>query len=53
MSLLENGNDNISSEEHFKNLKTKTGSYLLPEMVIIVQILTNSVSWPSPFKGTV
>jgi hypothetical protein len=33
-----NGNDDISSEEHFENLKTRRGIYLLLELIIDVQI---------------
>ncbi len=34
-----NGNDYISSEEHFENWKTRWGSYLLLELFIIVKII--------------
>ncbi len=34
-----NGNDDISSEEHFENSKTRRGTYLLLELLIFVQIL--------------
>jgi hypothetical protein len=37
-SHMGNGNDDISSEEHFKNLKTKRSSYFLLEQYIFVKI---------------
>jgi hypothetical protein len=36
-----NGNDDISSEEHFKNSKTNRGSYLL---IMLVSKYLNSIS---------
>jgi hypothetical protein len=33
-----NGSDDISSEGHFENLKTKRGSYFLLEPFVFVQI---------------
>jgi hypothetical protein len=38
LNRVGNGNDDISSKEHFINLKTKRGSYLLQELLIFVQI---------------
>jgi hypothetical protein len=38
LNRVGDGNDDISSEEHFKNLKTIRGSYLLLELFIFVQI---------------
>ncbi len=38
LNCVENGNDEISSEEHFTYLKTKRGSYLLLELLIFVPI---------------
>ncbi len=34
---------------HFKNLKTKRGSYLLLDLLILSKYL-NSILWPNPFK---
>ncbi len=42
LNRIGNGYDNISSEEHFKNLKIKRGSFFT-RTVICVQIL-NSIS---------
>jgi hypothetical protein len=39
LNRVGNGNDDISSQEHFKNLKTKRGSHLLLELLIFVQTL--------------
>jgi hypothetical protein len=38
LKLVGNGNDDISSEEHFENSKTRRGIYLLQELFIFVQI---------------
>jgi hypothetical protein len=38
ITVLGNGNDDISSEEHFENSKTIGGFYLDLEVVIFVQI---------------
>ncbi len=48
LNRIGNGNDDISSEEHFKIWKPREVPFLL-ELLICVQIL-NSISWPSPFK---
>jgi hypothetical protein len=46
-----NGNDEISTEEHYENSKTRRGSYLGLKLVIFVQIskYLNYISRPSPF----
>jgi hypothetical protein len=38
LSSVGNGNRDMSSKEHFKNLKTKRGSYLLLELFIFVHV---------------
>jgi hypothetical protein len=45
-----NGNDDISSVEHFDILKTSRASYLGLQVVIFSKYL-NSILWPSPFNG--
>ncbi len=47
---IENGNYNVSSEEHLKNSKSSRGSYLDLELSIWSKYLI-SISWPSPIKG--
>ncbi len=49
MNLLWNGNDDISSEEHFENSKTKRGTYLLLELFFLSKFF-NSISWRSPVR---
>jgi hypothetical protein len=34
-----NGNEDISSEEHFENLKISTGSYLIIIIIIIITFI--------------
>jgi hypothetical protein len=46
-----NGNDDISSEEHFENLKTSRGSYLELQLVIFVQKSDFYLMTSAPLKA--
>jgi hypothetical protein len=48
LNRMGNGKDNISSEEHFENSKTRRGDVCYQNCSVLSKYL-NYISWPCPF----